>query len=67
MTVNTERLATLPERKALRELLRALGFSSRQSDVIVRACWREVVGIAETEATELRERLEDLENALKRD
>ena len=67
MTASGDRLPTLPERKALRDMLRTLGFSSRQSDAIVRACWREVVGIAETEAAELRERLEDLENALKRD
>jgi hypothetical protein len=53
----TERLATLPERREIRELLRA-----RMSDRLVKALfaggWKAVVGEAQAETDEIREELQ---------
>jgi len=58
-----DRLPTLPERKAVRDALRAAGLSSRQANALLRDGWRGIVGASEAEAAELRDQLAALANA----
>ena len=51
---------TVPERRAVKAALRNAGLSNRQVDALLRDGWRALVGEAEAEAAELRERLADL-------
>jgi hypothetical protein len=55
----TERLATLPERREIRELLRGR-LSDRQVKALFAGGWRAVVGQAQAETDEIRERLEEM-------
>lgn len=56
----------LPERREVKRALRDAGLSTRQVDALLRAGWRGLVGEAEAEAAELRERLADLQRTLQR-
>jgi len=51
----------LPERRDVKRALRAAGLSARQTDALLRDGWRGLVGAAQAEADEFRERLERLE------
>jgi hypothetical protein len=55
---------TIPERKRVKEALRAAGLSTRQVDLVVRAVWKELIGDAEAENAELREKLRELQSRL---
>lgn len=47
-----------PDRKAAREALRKIGFSSRQVDALFRAGWRGLVGEKDAELAELHDAVE---------
>jgi hypothetical protein len=48
---------TLPERRDVKDALRAAGLSNRQVDALLRAGWRGLVSESEAEAAELRDAL----------
>jgi hypothetical protein len=48
----------LPERKAVKDALRAAGLSNRQVKAFLTSGWRGLVSESEAEAAELRETLE---------
>ena len=56
----------LPERRAVKDALRAAGLSVRQVDALLRQGWRGLVGETEAETAELREKLSELRAALHR-
>jgi hypothetical protein len=60
----TERL--MPERKRVKDALRALGLTNRQVDALLRDGWKALVGESKAEAAELRDRLAELQSALRR-
>jgi DNA-binding transcriptional MerR regulator len=55
----------LPERKQVKRALRDLGMSTRQVDALLRDGWKSLIGEAEAEAQELRERLAELQERLR--
>lgn len=65
MTQNqTDRL--VPERKSVKDALRAAGLSNRQADALLRRGWAALVGESQAETAELREKLAALQSALQR-
>lgn len=56
----------VPERRQVKDALRAAGLSCRQVDALLRDGWRGLVGASEAEASELRDKLEVLQAALQR-
>jgi beta-xylosidase len=54
---------TLPERKAVKEALRAIGMSKRQVDAMLTA-WPALVGATQAENDELHEKLAELQSRL---
>lgn len=58
------RLETLPERKTVRDALRAAGLSDRQVRALLRDGWRALTSASESEAAELREQLDELSKRL---
>ena len=56
----TERLANLPERRAIKQALRAAGLSDRQVRALLAHGWAGLVTETEAEAAELRDELEAL-------
>jgi hypothetical protein len=56
----------LPSRREVEAALRQVGLSHRQAKKLISAGWPALVGEAEAEAEELRERIEALESLLKR-
>ena len=56
----------LPERKDVKRVLRDLGLSARQVDSLLRGGWATLVGASVAEADELRDRLAELQAALRR-
>jgi hypothetical protein len=50
----------VPERRAVKDALRAAGLSNRQTDSLLRGGWSALVGTSEAEAHELREQLAEL-------
>ena len=55
----------IPERSQLKSALRSTGLSSRQTDALLRAGYKSLVGETLAENAELRDRLEELANTLK--
>jgi DNA-binding transcriptional MerR regulator len=55
----------IPERKEVKKALRGLGMSARQVEALLRDGWKSLIGEAEAEAQELRERLAELEERLR--
>jgi hypothetical protein len=55
----------LPERKAVKAALQSTGLSARQIDALLRGGWAALVGEAEAEVSELRDKLADLRDLLK--
>jgi hypothetical protein len=53
-------------RKSITEALRGAGLTHRQVRALIESGWRGLVGAEQAEADELRERLEKLEEALRR-
>jgi hypothetical protein len=51
---------TLPDRKTLKQALRAAGLSNRQTRALLERGWRGLVTESEAEAAKLRDRLEEL-------
>ena len=58
---------TPPERKKVKEALRAAGLSNRQAKALLANGWRGLVAESEAEAAELRDRLEELGGILHRE
>ena len=56
----------MPERKRVKDALRALGLTARQTDALMRDGWKGLVGASKAEAAELRDRLAELQSALRR-
>jgi hypothetical protein len=54
-------------RKSLKEMLRAAGFSNRQTRALLERGWRGLVTETEAEAAELRDRLDELDGILRRE
>lgn len=50
----------IPERKAVKKVLRELGMTNRQIDGLLRDGWKKLVGETTAENAELREQLEIL-------
>ena len=48
----------VPDRKAAKEALRKIGFSSRQVDALFRSGWRALVGEKDAELHELQDAVE---------
>lgn len=55
---------TLPERKRVKDALRAAGLSNRQVDALLRAGWKSLVGESEAENAELRDALAALKQTV---
>jgi uncharacterized protein (DUF1697 family) len=55
---------TLPERKTVKQALRAAGLSNRQVKALLASGWGGLVTEAEAEAAELRDTLEALRGSL---
>lgn len=55
-----------PDRRAVKEALRAVGFSRREVDALLSRGWRGLVDEREAELAELRDKLADLQGALQR-
>ena len=54
----TRGLANLPERKAVKEALRAVGLSDRQAQALLARGWAALVGESQAEVDEIREQLD---------
>lgn len=52
--------AALPDRRSVKQALRAAGLSNRQTDALLRRGWAGLVGESQAETQELRERLASL-------
>ena len=59
-------MADLPDRKTIKDALRATGLSNRQIRAFFERGWRGVVPEAEAEAAELREQMAELRESLTR-
>jgi hypothetical protein len=55
----------LPERKRVKDALRAAGLSARQIDGLLRGGWKSLVGATQAESEELRDELRELAATLK--
>ncbi len=51
----------LPERRKVKQALRSVGLSSRQTDALLRGGWAALVGQAQAESVDLREQFERLQ------
>ncbi len=58
-------MSNAPSRRDVEAALREAGLSHRQARKFVAAGWPSLVGEAQAEAEEIRERIETLENLLK--
>jgi hypothetical protein len=57
-------MSDVPDRKAARDALRKLGFSSRQVDALFRDGWRGLVGEKDAEIAELEDAVEAMAERL---
>ena len=55
-----------PDRRVVKDALRAVGLSRREVDALLSRGWRGLVDAREAELAELRDRLAELQGALQR-